>query len=71
MPATLASIDRETATFEIIPARTTSPDGYDPGGFNILMNGSLLVNRYGDVRWFATRASARKRITRERRGDFR
>jgi hypothetical protein len=33
-------------------------------------DGTLLRNRYGAVREFATRNSARKRIARERSGDF-
>ena len=56
--------------FEIIRARTTGPNGYDPQGFSVLINGSLLVDSKGQTRVFATRASARKRISRERRGNY-
>lgn len=71
MTATLTPTDRESATFEIVPVRLPGPSAYQTDAFTVTMNGEPLRNRNGNVRYFATRASARKRITRERRGDFR
>ena len=44
--------------------------GNDFDGFTIARDGITLTNRYGSVRIFATRNSARKRIARERSGNF-
>jgi len=40
------------------------------GLFYVTRNGMFLTNRYGRARSFITRNTARKRISRERRGDF-
>ena len=50
-----------TYTYTIVEA-----DGY----FYIDRNGVYLTDRNGRARVFATRVSARKRISRERRGNF-
>ncbi len=58
--------------------QTLNPDVFDvmPGNgdtaglFIVLKNGEPLLDREGAIRTFITRASARKRITRERRGDY-
>lgn len=39
-------------------------------GFTVLCNGQPLTTPNGSVRYFATANSARKRISRERRGNF-
>lgn len=41
--------------------------GDTDGGFVVLFNGEPLRNGAGITRYFATRSSARKAITRERR----
>lgn len=50
--------------FEVIP------DTYKGYGFNVTRNGVILNDSAGSARNFATRNSARKRISRELRGDF-
>jgi hypothetical protein len=40
------------------------------GSYFIERNGYVLTNSRGWTRYFRTRNSARKRISRERRGDF-
>ena len=40
------------------------------GTFYVTKNGVVLKNREDLVRYFSTRSSARKHITRERRGDY-
>jgi hypothetical protein len=49
--------------YEIVPSATTS-------GFNVTRNGLFLRTSFGGARVFATRAGARKRISREKRGDL-
>ncbi len=45
-------------------------DTYRGYGFNVTRDGVALTDRYGSTRNFTTRNSARKRISRELRGDF-
>lgn len=40
------------------------------GYFYITRNGVYLTNKFGNARTFITRNAARKRISRERRGNF-
>ncbi len=40
------------------------------GPFYITANGVALTDTYGAVRYFRTRNAARKRISRERLGDY-
>jgi hypothetical protein len=53
-----------TIGFEIVT------DTYRGYGFNVTRDGVALTDRYGSTRNFTTRNSARKRISRELRGDF-
>lgn len=53
-----------TDTFEIVA------DTYRGYGFVVLRNGTALTYPDGSTRTFPTRNAARKRISRERRGDF-
>ena len=40
------------------------------GAWNVLVNGEVLTDSTGMPRTFNTRATARKRISRERSGNF-
>jgi len=57
------------ATYEIVPARRPALMGFYEG-FYVYKNGNILNDVTGKERWFKTRASARKRISREKRGKF-
>jgi hypothetical protein len=61
-----------TTTLTSTDARYTIVTGEDGVGFNVLDNatGLLLTDFAGRVRFFATRNSARKRISRELRGNY-
>ena len=63
-----------TTTTSITTVTTGTEDSFEIvsyfGGYAVKRNGLLLVNDRGDVRVFVTRNAARKRISRERRGNF-
>jgi hypothetical protein len=65
------SNETNTATISTIPNLEIVPDTYSGYGYNVRrVDGTRLTNRLGAVRIFATRNSARKRISRERVGNF-
>lgn len=62
----------ETTT---ISESTTTTGNYtittnDAGNFIVLRDGQPLRDVYGNTRWFTSRNAARKRISRERKGNF-
>ncbi len=64
MPAT-------EVTYEIVPAMSVALTGAEnTDGFYVLADSLHLMHPNGKPRWFATRASARKRISREKKGNF-
>jgi hypothetical protein len=65
MNTNTGTIDTATTT-----EATYTIEGNDESGFYITINGLPLANRYGSTRYFSSRNSARKRIARERSGDF-
>lgn len=60
---TMTMSDTVEATF-VIWNNTSGP------GFVVTRNGVFLTDRNNQVRTFTTRSSARKRIARERSGNF-
>lgn len=71
MPATIDNITgrvTQAIRFEI----ATNPDAHMTGGkYMILRNGDPLRDHNGNVRDYTTRNGARKRISRERKQNFR
>ena len=62
----------EEADYVLVDAESTNSNGQlTTNGFHILRDGKYLTNKLGVPRLFISRCSARKRITRERKGDFR
>lgn len=64
-----------TTSLKTVFGSTTVPDTFVIvsdwfGSLYIKRNGYPLTNSLGWTRYFRTRNSARKRISRERRGDF-
>jgi hypothetical protein len=43
---------------------------WDGTAYTVTRSGFIVTDRFGNVRRFSTRSSARKHITRERRGNF-
>lgn len=65
MSTTLTSTIERTGEYRIVETPT-----YEGMFYTIERDGQPLTAADGTIRRFATRNSARKRITRERRGDF-
>jgi len=57
----MSTATETTTTYEIVSTDT---------GYAILRDGSYLTDSRGNVRTFVTRNAARKRISRERTGNF-
>lgn len=67
--ATATRTGRTNTTTKVADVYTIKTDWF-AGSFYIVRNGNVLVNKSGWTRYFSSRNGARKRISRERRGDF-
>lgn len=65
---TITTATQNTDTYAIID--TPDPLGTTGIVYIVTRNGRPLTDRFGYTRYFATRNSARKRIARERSGDY-
>ena len=64
-----------TTLAPVAPAKPSTPDFevVAEGAFRFTIrraDGTFLTDKYGRPRWFSTANSARKRISRERAGNF-